>query len=56
MSVNRKPLVEMTGIAKHYPGVKALDGVNFTLEAGKYMCCSARTARASPPSSRSWRA
>ncbi|WP_122519290.1 sugar ABC transporter ATP-binding protein [Pannonibacter phragmitetus] len=35
MSVNRKPLVEMTGIAKHYPGVKALDGVNFTLEAGE---------------------
>jgi ribose transport system ATP-binding protein len=29
------PLVEMTGIAKSYPGVRALDGVDFTLEAGE---------------------
>ncbi len=28
-------LVEMTGIAKSYPGVRALDGVDFTLEAGE---------------------
>ncbi|PZR85493.1 MAG: sugar ABC transporter ATP-binding protein [Stutzerimonas stutzeri] len=29
------PLVQMTGIAKSYPGVRALDGVDFTLEAGE---------------------
>jgi ribose transport system ATP-binding protein len=29
------PLVEMTGIAKSYPGVRALDGVDFTLQAGE---------------------
>lgn len=29
------PLVEMTDISKEFPGVKALDQVNFTLEAGE---------------------
>ncbi|NML76727.1 sugar ABC transporter ATP-binding protein [Rhizobium sp. S-51] len=29
------PLVEMTGIAKSYPGVRALDGVDFSLERGE---------------------
>jgi len=29
------PLVEMTGIAKSYPGVRALNGVDFTLQAGE---------------------
>ena len=32
---SRPPLVEMTGIAKSYPGVRALDGVDFTLQAGE---------------------
>ena len=34
MSIAPK-LVEMTGIAKSYPGVRALEGVDFTLEAGE---------------------
>lgn len=29
------PLIEMRGIIKHFPGVRALDGVNFTLERGE---------------------
>src|SRR5439155_16457836 len=29
------PLVEMRGISKYYPGVVALDNVNFSLERGE---------------------
>lgn len=32
------PLVEMTGVTKHYAGVTALDGVDFTVEAGEAVC------------------
>src|SRR6058998_178491 len=30
------PLLEMRNIVKEFPGVKALDGVSFTLEAGEF--------------------
>lgn len=30
------PLLEMKNIVKDFPGVRALDGVNFTLEAGEF--------------------
>jgi len=30
------PLLEMKNIVKEFPGVRALDGVNFTLEAGEF--------------------
>lgn len=29
------PLVEMVAVSRHFPGVKALDGVNFTLHSGE---------------------
>ena len=32
------PLLEMRGITKHYPGVLALSGVDFTLQAGEVNC------------------
>lgn len=31
------PLLEMRGISKHYPGVKALDGVDLTLDRGEVL-------------------
>src|SRR5512132_2587060 len=30
-----KPLVEMRGIDRHFPGVRAVDGVDFDLRAGE---------------------
>src|SRR6266496_2839401 len=30
------PLLEMRNIVKEFPGVRALDGVSFTLEAGEF--------------------
>lgn len=35
MSGTDRPLVEMIGISKEFPGVRALDGVDFTLRAGE---------------------
>ncbi|MCP4073952.1 MAG: sugar ABC transporter ATP-binding protein [Hyphomicrobiales bacterium] len=35
MSSSKTPLVEMRDISKQFPGVKALDGVDFTLESGE---------------------
>ena len=35
MTTPATPLVEMLAISKQFPGVKALDGVNFTLAAGE---------------------
>jgi len=32
------PLLELTGIAKRYPGVVALDGVDFSLLPGEVHC------------------
>jgi ABC-type sugar transport system ATPase subunit len=41
-------LLTMKGISKTFPGVQALDNVDFSLRAGKSTPCWARTARASP--------
>ena len=30
------PLLEMRNIVKEFPGVRALDGVRFTLDAGEF--------------------
>jgi len=35
MTIPATPLVEMLAISRQFPGVKALDGVNFTLMAGE---------------------
>ena len=35
MSGTTTPLVEMTGISKEFPSVKALSGVNLKLERGE---------------------
>ena len=32
------PLLEVRGLVKHYPGVRALDGVDFTVAAGQVHC------------------
>ena len=32
------PLLEVRGLAKHYPGVRALDGVDFDVTAGEVHC------------------
>ena len=32
----KKPLLEMRGIEKEFPGVRALDGVTFDLAAGEF--------------------
>ena len=44
-----KILLEMKGIGKTFPGVKALEGVNLTVREGRCMPCWARTAPANPP-------
>src|SRR5258706_13709009 len=33
---NQKPLLEMRSIVKEFPGVKALDGVSFTLDTAEF--------------------
>ena len=43
------PVVEMRGIGKRFPGVVALDGVDFRSGPAKSMRSWARTARANPP-------
>ncbi len=47
-----RSIVEMTGITIRFPGVLALDGVDFTLRSGEVHSLMGRTARASRPSSR----
>jgi ABC-type sugar transport system ATPase subunit len=42
-------LLEAIEISKRFPGVQALDGVNFDLAHGETMCCSAKTVPASRP-------
>ena len=38
MSETAPPLLEVRGLVKEYPGVRALDGVDFTLQAGQVRC------------------
>ncbi len=41
-------LLEMRGITKTFPGIKALDNVNLTVQEGKSTPSLGKTARASP--------
>lgn len=41
-------ILEMRGITKTFPGVKALSNVNLAVRAGEIHAVVARTARASP--------
>ena len=43
-------ILEMRGISKTFPGVKALDNVNITVKAGEIHALVGETARASPRS------
>ena len=43
------PLLQMRGIVKEFPGVRALDGVDLDVGPARCTACSARTAPASPP-------
>jgi ribose transport system ATP-binding protein len=38
------PLLEMHGIVKTFPGVRALDGVDLDVRAGEVHCLLVRTA------------
>lgn len=42
-------IVSMENICKSFPGVKALDHVNFELRSGEVMAPLAKTARANLP-------
>ena len=44
-------VLTMRGICMTFPGVKALDNVDFTLRKGEIHALMGETARASPPSS-----
>ena len=46
---SKEPMLEVRGLVKEYPGVKALDGVDFEVREGEVHACSARTGRASRP-------
>ncbi len=35
--MEQSALLEMRGITKEFPGVKALDGVDLTVRAGRFM-------------------
>ena len=41
-------LVQMKGISKFFPGVVALDKVDFELRRARCMRCSAKTERENP--------
>ena len=49
------PAIKADGLVKHYGKTKALDGLDLTVPAGPSTACSARTGRARPPPSASWR-
>ena len=41
-------LLELSNITKRFPGVVALDGIQFDLEAGKSTVCWEKTEQESP--------
>lgn len=41
--------LRVSQIEKSFPGVKALDKIDFTVKKDRCMCSAARTARANPP-------
>ena len=41
------PLLEMRGIVKEFPGVRALDGVDLTVRAGEVHCLLGQNGPAS---------
>ncbi|WP_346903691.1 hypothetical protein [Faecalicatena contorta] len=43
-------LLEMKGITKVFPGVKALDNVDLEVKKVRYWPCSVKTEQGSPPS------
>lgn len=47
------PYLEFCGISKEFPGVKALKNVSFCCQQGTVHALMGKTARASPPCSRS---
>jgi ABC-type uncharacterized transport system ATPase subunit len=53
MGVKATPILELAGISKLFPGVRALDNVHFDLRAGEIHGLLGRTARESQPLSRS---
>jgi ABC-type sugar transport system ATPase subunit len=46
-----QPLLRARGVRKVFPGTVALDGVDFSLAAGKSMRCWGKTAQANQHSS-----
>ena len=47
-----RPVLEMTGIVKEFPGVRALSGVDFRLFPGEIHALMGENGAGSPPSSR----
>ena len=47
--MDERTVLQMKGVKKYFPGVKALDGVNFDLERAKFMRCWAKTAQVNLP-------
>ena len=41
-------IIEVVDLVKHFPGVKAVDGLSFAIPPAAASACSARTGRARP--------
>ena len=44
-----QPLLQLKGIEKSFPGVKALNGASLSVYPGRVMALVGKTARANPP-------
>ena len=49
MTVQTEKLLDIRGVSKFFPGVKALDNVSFSLQRGEIMALLGRTGRANQP-------